>query len=190
MTKSEIRKSVLKLRDGLSIDDINAKSRMILENVTNSNAYSEAENIMIYASMRSEVVTDEIILDALSLGKKVFCPKVTDKDKGIMEFVRIFSLEDLIEGYFKIREPNISDQSEVFSGQTGGNTLMIMPGVAFDKDRNRIGYSGGFYDRYLEKHPDIKTCALLFDCQIVTKISAEDHDKKPVFLFTESGLYS
>ena len=160
--------------------------------------YQAAENILVYASMRSEVMTDDIILDALANGKKVFCPKVTDKESGKMEFVRIMTLEDLKEGYFGIREPEINEESEIAregnleNGQdssvvSADYALVIMPGAAFDRENNRIGYGGGFYDRYLKENPENKTIALAFECQITDeKIPADEFDMKPEVLLTEA----
>ena len=188
LTKDEARKYVLGLRDSLLDEDINTKSRAIFEKVTALLPYKEAENILIYVSMRSEVKTDEIILDALSSGKRVFCPKVTDKKRGIMTFVCISSLEDLKEGYFGIREPElVSGYEEPFFDHK--KSFMIMPLIAFDKGRNRIGYSGGFYDRYLEKNRKLKTCAIAFECQLVGDgIDADDHDIAPSMVITEESI--
>ncbi len=66
-------------------------------------------------------------------------------------------------------------------------TLMIMPGAAFDRDCNRIGYAGGFYDRYLERFPACETIALAFSLQVTDRIPAEIHDRKPSRIMTEKG---
>ena len=105
MTKDDLRKQALLKRDSLLKDKITGYSREIFDKLTALLPYKEAGNILIYASMRSEVITDEIILDALASGKRVFCPKVVDKTNGLMTFVRIRALEELKEGYFGIREP-------------------------------------------------------------------------------------
>ncbi len=68
-----------------------------------------------------------------------------------------------------------------------GCTLMIMPGAAFDRDCNRIGYAGGFYDRYLERFPACETIALAFSLQVTDRIPAEIHDRKPSRIMTEKG---
>ena len=211
MDKGEIRAAVLKKRDALSEKEIEQKSRVIFEKLIKTKDYRACENILVYASMGSEVRTDEIILDALANGKKVFCPKVTDKKAGTMVFVRICALEDLKEGYFHIREPKLVESSEImgktYSGEYKGDilkeipagfedkdyssnedakTLVIMPGVAFDRNRNRIGYGGGFYDRYLSGHPDYATVALCFEEQIVTgSIEPDVTDVIPGYLLTD-----
>ena len=67
--------------------------------------------------------------------------------------------------------------------------LMIMPGVAFDTNRNRVGYGGGYYDRYLESHPQLHTLALAFDMQVLFEVPAEEQDIKPQLLVTETNIY-
>ena len=200
MDKSDIRKASLAKRDALNNEEIEEKSRRIFEKLMELELYRGAENILVYASMRSEVITDDIILDALANGKKVFCPKVTDKNAGVMEFVRIMSPEDLKEGYFGIREPEIHQDSEIavcsdtehseINKESGScKTLVIMPGVAFDKSRSRIGYGGGFYDRYLKRYGSLISVALSFDCQIYDEeIPASNEDIRPVLILTETRL--
>ncbi len=186
MDKSVIRKASLARRDAMTKEEIEEKSRRIFERLLELAIYKDAENILVYASMRSEVMTDDIILDALANGKRVFCPKVTDEKRGIMEFVRIMTLEELSEGYFGIREPDITDESEIFDRNNSEGTLIIMPGAAFDRENNRIGYGGGFYDRFLKTNPSYQTVALAFECQITEElIPADEFDVKPKILLTE-----
>ncbi len=187
MDKESIRREALSKRDLLTAEEIEEKSRQIFLKLTELPVYTEAVNVLIYSSMRSEVRTDEIILDLFSLGKKVFCPKVTDKQGKEMEFVRIFSLEDLEKGYFSIREPRLEESSELFVGDMEGKSLVIMPGAAFDHKRNRVGYGGGFYDRYLRKYSDLSTLALCFDVQISDEIiDSEENDVKPQVILSET----
>ena len=136
MTKDELRQKALLKRDSLDNDKIKGASRVIFEKLTALLPYKDAENILIYASMRSEVITDEIILDALSLGKRVFCPKVVDRKNGLMKFVEIDSLEDLKPGYFGIREPMLPSGfvEEDFDPE---KSLVVMPLVCFDNDKNK-----------------------------------------------------
>ena len=189
MTKDELRKQALLKRDSLDKGRILNKSKKIFEKLIALLPYKEAENILIYVSMRSEVITDEIILDALSVRKKVFCPKVVDRQKGLMKFIEIKSLEELKEGYFGIREP-LSPSEYVEPNFEIEKSLIVMPLVCFDKDRNRIGYSGGFYDRYLSAHKDIRTIAIAFECQKTDgSIPAADHDIAPDMIVTEESIY-
>ena len=189
MTKDDYRKQTLKDRDSLTAVERQEKSRKIFETLTSMEEYQGADAILIYASMRSEVSTDDLILDSLSDGKRVFCPKVTDKDSGTMEFVRIYSPDDLTEGYFGIREPEITEESEVYKDGDCERPLMIMPGVVFDCEKNRIGYSGGFYDRFREQHSDIKAVAICYELQVFGDVlPVEAHDIKSNMIITEDKI--
>lgn len=194
MTKAEIRKEILAKRDSLTEDEISTKSRAIFEKLLCQDEYKEAENILIYASFGSEVRTDEIILDSLAMGKNVYCPKVTDRKNGEMKFVKIMSLEDLSKGYFGIREPELNEDSVVFGDNVSDDAclckaLVVVPGVAFDRHLDRIGYSGGFYDRFLDKNESVNTIALAFDVQIVDyDIPREMHDKSLQIIITEEHV--
>ena len=189
MTKDELRHMFLSRRDDIPASERELFSKRIAQRVFGLEEYRTAENVLIYASMRSEVITDDIILDALGCDKKVFCPKVTDPRNGIMKFVHIQELSDLKKGYFGIREPEISEDYEEPCFDPG-MSLVIMPGVAFDDRRNRIGYSGGFYDRFLAENRGLKTLALCFECQMSgSELPAMAHDVRPDVIITENGIY-
>lgn len=186
--KDMIRKEIIAKRDSLSPQEISDKSKVITNKLLELYEYKNADNILIYASMRSEVITDGIIADALKGGKNVFCPKCTDKDNGVMVFYKINSLDDLKEGYYGIREPEYTSAAEEFGASMDiERSLVIVPGVAFDRRGNRIGYKGGYYDRFLSKYPNIKTIALAYDLQMVDRIPADAHDIPVLQVITESN---
>ena len=211
MTKSEIRKEILKKRDNMPVEEQIAKSRLIFEKLMKMDEYKEATDILVYASLGSEVRTDDIILDCLAMGKKVYCPKVTDRKNGQMVFVRISSIDELKEGFAGIREPEINENSEIFGGElyqdkdenssscqqnddakgqkNEHHVLVLVPGVAFDHARNRIGYNGGFYDRFLESNKEVKTIAIAYDIQLTDfEIPHENHDVKLDIVVTEKVI--
>ena len=202
MTKKDVRKKVLAVRDAISAASKAQYDASIREIVIGLEEYREAEAVLAYVSYKSEVDTTALIQQALADGKHVFAPKVSG---GEMEFWQISSLEDLREGYRGIREPV---QSVAFSDwifrHIGSKVMMWMPGVAFDKERRRIGYGGGFYDRYLTRllqqseQTDstdqaqtqsggfiLTTAALAYSCQVLDRIPYEEHDVKPDLLVTE-----
>ncbi|MCH5258329.1 MAG: 5-formyltetrahydrofolate cyclo-ligase [Lachnospiraceae bacterium] len=202
MNKKDVRKNVLAVRDAIPAEDRARYDASIRESVMGTEEYREADVILAYVSYKSEVDTTSLIRQALADGKNVFAPKVSGSE---MEFWRISSLEDLREGYRGIREPI---QSVAFSDwifrHIGSKVMMWMPGVAFDKERHRIGYGGGFYDRYLTRllqqseQTDstdqaqtqsggfiLTTAALAYSCQVLDRIPYEEHDVKPDLLVTE-----
>lgn len=192
-SKSDIRKATLVQRNALSRDDICAKSEIIFRKLSDTSEYQNAGTVLIYASTGSEVSTDTMIRNCLADGKKVFCPKVVDRANRIMKFVQINSPEDLIAGFHGIREPEITDSSVIYPEKEdiSPDTLVIMPGVAFDRYRNRVGYNGGFYDTFLEKHRNISKIAIAFQLQITnTQIATDKHDIKPDLIITESNNFA
>ena len=98
-----------------------------------------------------------------------------------MQFYKIASLEELTEGYRGIPEPDGSSEQYCYCEEEADHTLMIMPGVAFDPYRNRIGYGKGFYDRFLadKEALKIRTIAVGFQCQLVEEIPQDLNDIRP-----------
>jgi 5-formyltetrahydrofolate cyclo-ligase len=169
-------------------DERAEKSKLILKMLVGTDEYRNAENILTYVSTGSEVETIEFIKLCLADGKNTFVPKVYGSE---MKFIRINSLDELAEGYYGILEPKQDEpvwDDKGYSGEestTTAKTLCIMPGLAFDNHFNRIGYGGGFYDKFLQKHLNIFRIAICFECQIVDAIEAEDTDINPVMIITD-----
>lgn len=185
-TKKEIRKRILALRDGLTSSEKDNKSRMITEKIINIKEYQDTDSVLIFVSYRSEVDTGYIINDCFINHKKVYVPKVNGNN---MEFYRIYSVNDLEEGYKGIREP--ASLKEPFYDNKECTAVMIMPGAVFDKSGNRIGYGGGFYDKYLADSFHGKKVAVCYDIQIVEEgcFITESTDIKPDMVVTESGIF-
>lgn len=151
-------------------------------------AFLEADCILCYAGYKSEVDTFALMECALEKGKRVYCPKVHGKE---MEFYRILSTGDLEAGYKGIREPQGAEDRLFTSGLvTGMKCLMLMPGSVFDRDRHRIGYGGGYYDRYLSNHDGLATMALCFEMQVLENVPSGIYDRKPDIVLTESHIYT
>lgn len=193
INKKELRNEVLQLRDRLTIEERRIKSHRIAEQVVTCKEFVEADKILLYASYKSEVDTFEVFETALSLSKDVYYPKVLGKE---MEFYQINEIEYLVEGYRGIYEPQVSEKGQ-FSPKRKEKVCVIMPGAVFDVKGNRIGYGGGFYDKYLQKlemkiaKENISKIAVAFECQIVKEglIASEEHDVKPDYVITEQQIY-
>ena len=161
-------------------------SKLIREQLFSCKQYESAEIILIYISYLSEVSTFEIIEHSLNLGKKVFCPKVLGS--GIMEFYEITSLKDVVLGYKNIPEPKNTESS--FKNQNPATAIMVIPLVGFDDCKNRLGYGGGFYDRYLQRFPNILSLGLAMECQRYRgQLPIEATDLKPNYIITENGIF-
>ena len=179
--KKEIRKRIFKARKEHEDAWIQEKSRKITETLTQLPEYRNADRIMAYADYNHEVITRYIIEQAWKDGKEVAVPKVFGKD---MIFYRLPYFSQLEAGYFGIPEPR--EDGQVVSWE---EAMMVMPGVAFDVNCNRVGYGGGFYDRFLEKHPKIQRVAVGFSFQMLSEVPTEDTDICPQVIVTEEQVY-
>ena len=175
MNKNAIRTMIKEKKAELSTGYVWTYSLEVCNTFLQSDAYKNAKVIYTYLAYNQEIVTDTIIDAAWKDGKIVAVPKVLDE--GTMEFFKIDSFDNIDFGYCKIPEPTgnepIMHEKDV---------LMILPGLAFDKNNNRLGYGGGFYDRYIEKEERAGTkfykVSLAYDFQILDELPVEDHDKK------------
>ena len=183
-TKKDIRKEFLRRRNYLP-EELRCKYSKLIENsLFSTELYKKADTLLIYASYGSEVSTYGIIEHALKHSKRVFCPKVLAP--GEMEFYEILHPWDLVCGYKNIPEP--TNIEFAYSHHEEAKALMIMPLVAYDFTGMRLGYGGGFYDRYLQKHPALTKVALGFECQkYEAQLPGEATDIRPDYIFTETN---
>ena len=175
--KKVIRKKIFAIRQDISDQWVQDISIELSKHLIALPVFGHAKKVMIYADYHHEVKTDYIIRAAWEAGKQVAVPKVVGKE---MVFHLLTDFEQLKPGYFGIPEP-VSGKAVDWD-----DALMIMPGVAFDRKNHRIGYGGGFYDRYLEKHPGLDTVALAFDFQIKDQVPCEITDICPQVIVTET----
>lgn len=208
--KKRFRREALTKRDGLTAEQRRNYSGRIIKKLIDLPCYVNADAILTYVSFRSEVDTFPLIERAFTDGKAVFAPKVLRKE---MDFFRIYSLADLTAGYRGILEPSGKYSYDEWSGDQLGQCILIcMPGAAFDRARHRIGYGGGFYDRYLgiflqdgantdatvqpqagtdtagHLRRKVATAALAYGCQIFEEIPWEEHDICPERIITETEM--
>lgn len=182
--KTEIRKRVLAIRGGLDEETRRRAQILLTERILGHQWFYRSEILLSFASYGSEINTYEIIGEALKTGKRVYLPKVLTKAHGEPEmvFLRIHSLQELCPGYKGIPEPPGQAPEYRYAAEEAERTLMLMPGVAFDGYRNRIGYGKGFYDRYLADKPAlwVRTIAVGFRCQMLEgELPHEEEDIRP-----------
>lgn len=178
ISKSILRSQVLQLRSQLCAEERERASVLLTERILGHQWYYLSDSILGFFPYGSEIDVCEILKDALAKGKKVYLPKVIGDE---MLFYRVESLEDTVSGYKGIREPKGNTECYWYDETQAQRTLMLMPGVAFDKNRNRIGYGKGYYDRYLRGRDVLqtRTIAVAFACQMVKEIPAEELDVRP-----------
>lgn len=182
LSKKSIRKDILCKRASQAHTDEIYKSNRIKNILLESTMYKDAKTVCVYVSYNHEVDTKELIKRCLSDGKKVAVPKTNTIDKT-MEFFYIDKFEDLEEGSYGILEPK---GNELMNDNL---CLMIIPLVAFDKYKNRLGYGGGFYDKYLASHSFSISVALAYDLQMVDELSSDIYDISPDIILTETKVY-
>lgn len=172
VTKQEIRDYVRKEKRTLTKQKISDYSKEIIRNLFTCTCYKEAFEVYTYVSYNQEADTKELIIQALKDKKRVAVPKVIGEE---MEFFYITSLDEVKEGYQHILEPITSEKAVP---QSGSNPLMLMPGLAFDRNGNRIGYGGGFYDKYLLRYQEAQfiKCALGYEFQLFDQLEREQFD--------------
>lgn len=180
--KNLIRKQMKQLRADMTRTERFEKSMQIFEQLIAVPEFKRADRIYTYVSMDNEIDTIMLIDYSLSLEKRVFVPRVSGKD---MEFYEISDISELNPGYMGIYEPDINGKEPDYS-RTG---FMCMPGLAFDKSYNRIGYGGGFYDRYLSVENKLYKAALAYEAQLLESIPAQDGDVRPDMIVTEESIY-
>lgn len=178
--KKAIRKQIFAKRKEVSDEQIRDWSQSIADKVMGLEEFKNAAYIYAYVDYNREVSTRPIIEAAWKAGKKVAVPKVDGKDMIFYDFTTYDQLEP---GYFDIPEPA---RGEIVNWE---EAIMLMPGVAFDAARHRVGYGGGFYDRFLEANPKHPTIALAFDFQIVDAAPYEEIDILPGKVVTETKVY-
>ena len=186
-TKEQIRKRIIQARNQMTSETVAEKSSLIAQKVMKTPEYEEADNILLYADYRHEVMTREIFDDAVLRKKKVFFPK--SNADGTMEFYQVVSVKQLESGYKGIKEP-VADNQYLYSFRKQEDTLIIVPGVAFDMKGYRIGYGKGFYDRFLRDKRQMTAIGLCFSNQIVEEIPHDVHDIRMDKVVTEEIIYS
>ena len=180
-TQAEIRKRVLKLRDELGPKEREKGAVLLTERILGHQWFYGSREILCFASFGSEIDTSVIWQEALRLGKAVYMPRVVETPSLVMEFYRIRSESELRPGYRGIQEPVESAPRYEYHAEKMSRTLMLMPGAAFDRQKNRLGYGKGFYDRYLAEKEALclRTIGVGFSCQMVEEIPRTPKDIRP-----------
>ena len=165
--KAELRKKIFQEMKTLSQEQKQAMDQVLTERFLQHPFYQEAKTIATYLSFPHEFQTQELIEQALKGGKKVLIPKTYPK--GRMEFV-VYNPQQLAKTSFGLLEP----QGDLEVVEPSQIDLIHVPGLAFTTEGYRIGYGGGYYDRYLE-HFAGHTMSTIYPCQ-VQEFNSENHD--------------
>jgi 5-formyltetrahydrofolate cyclo-ligase len=168
MNKQELRRSIREKKRAMTPEEIASRSAKLAQLFLASDAYRNAKTIYGYLPYNQEVRTVPMLEQALKDGKKVAVPKCYGDE---MRFIYMDDLSKVEKGYANIPEPIADDP--VADDETA---LVLMPGLAFDPQGHRIGYGGGFYDKFLAAEPNHPTLALCYDFQMFPILETEEFD--------------
>lgn len=196
ISKEKVRKEAMEARDSMDEESRQQKSHRIVEKILQLDCFRQADVVLSYHSFRSEVDVDALNRGILLQKKSLYLPKTFVKEKKI-RFYQITDLAKLKQGYQKIREP--MGKEPEFSWETiqkeKKKVIMIMPGTAYDARGYRMGYGGGYYDRYLNeyekewKNSDFCMIFVAFSEQKVLMVPGERCDVKPDIIVTDKENY-
>lgn len=184
--KKTLRRYFRELRDSMTIQEVTAKSQAIYERVLSLEVFQEVQYPFIYFAMGNEVQTERLIRACIEMGKHVSIP-VTLAEEKRMVAAHIVDVDGLVEtGKFRIREPRAGTYELV---EPSSIDLVLAPGIAFDVRGRRIGYGGGYYDRFLLLvRASTPVIGLAYESQIVYDIPVEQHDMSVDMIVSEKRI--
>ncbi len=168
MDKKQLRDRIRAQKRAMTEEEICAASQQLTALFLATDAYKAARTIYGYLPYNQEVRTVPLLRQAIKDGKQVAVPKVYGEE---MRFILLTDLTQVETGYAGIPEP-VAD-GPVACDPTA---LVLMPGLAFDEKGHRMGYGGGFYDRFLAQEPEHPTIALCYSFQVLPEIPVEEFD--------------
>ena len=168
MDKKALRAEIRAKKRAMTAQEIEEKSAALAKAFYETAEYKNAKTIYGYLPYNQEVRTTQMLAHALADGKQVAVPKVYGDE---MKFILLSDLSQVAKGYAGIPEP-VAD-GPVAADPTA---LVLMPGLAFDPEGHRLGYGGGFYDKFLAAEPDHSTLALCYDFQMLPHLDTESYD--------------
>ena len=181
--RTTLRAQTLAARDGLSAAERQQKSRAITERILALPEFNAARSVFAYVSFRSEAETLDLIAHCLKKGVTVSVPLTLVQEHRLLPYAITDPAQDLAPGYCSIPEP----LQTLPLVDPGTIEVVVMPGSVFDARGGRLGYGGGFYDRFLQgAAPQALRIGLAFDLQVVETVPLESHDQSLDYLITES----
>ena len=175
-----LRKKVLAERSKIGKEQHSIMGNKIIESFKSTDLYKNAKMIMIYISFGTEIHNHEFIKDALAEGKEIVVP-VTFHSPRMMKPSQILSFNELEPGYYNILSPKEESIRYVDKSQID---VIIVPGAVFDREGYRIGYGGGYYDRFLADFNKPKV-SFAFEMQLTDEVPKEDFDVPVDYIITE-----
>lgn len=185
-TRGVLRREVLARRDKLSGEERQRKSELVMARLCELAPFAQAEMVFTYINFRSEVETMPLVRQCLKAGRKISVP-VTMREESRLVACRITDPDrELHTGYCNIPEPDPATAAVINPQEI---EVVLLPGSVFDRRGGRLGYGGGFYDRFLEyEAPKAVRIGLAFELQVVENLPLMPHDKLLHYLVTEDEV--
>jgi 5-formyltetrahydrofolate cyclo-ligase len=184
--RQELRQRILGTRDGLSENDRHAKSLSVMHNFWTLPEMEHWSTLFIYVNFRSEVETMGLIKRCIHQGIRVAVPLVDASAVCMVPLLISDPGRDLKPGYYNIPEPDPQKALRVAAAEIDA---AVIPGSVFDIHGGRLGYGGGYYDRFLlNDAPQAKRIGFAFELQVVEKVPLEPHDQPLDILITEKRI--
>lgn len=181
MTKQQIREKILNMRRSLTSKYIEDESAKIYEYLTESGMLKDAKSVLCYSDFDGEVKTAMLTGWMMFQGIKVSLPCMHEKTLHAAD-IKSAGLE---LSNFGIAQPKFADAAMIGPAELD---VIIVPGIAFDRAKNRIGFGRGYYDEFLKHATNAKKIAVAYDFQIVDSIPAEAHDVRMDMIVTPDGI--
>ncbi|MBN2600071.1 MAG: 5-formyltetrahydrofolate cyclo-ligase [Candidatus Thermoplasmatota archaeon] len=182
--KESIRSLLRKKRNAMHESEVLEKSRRIKAHLFSMQEFQKARTILFYVSYDNEVNTHEMIQESLRMKKHIAVP-VSDAETRTIICSTLSKWDDLSLGAYNILEPRKDCIEQIAPTSID---LILLPGIAFDSEGNRIGHGKGYYDRLLQNNLHANRFGLAFEFQIVEKIPTGKHDRRVEKIITEDRI--
>lgn len=185
--KRKLRRKMMDMREALSPEGVRRESLAVCERLIRHPAFKEGKTILFYYPHRKELDVRPAMEEAWLAGKRVVLPKSDPASKSL-SFFRIERGEALVSGSYGIPEPSGKEAARILPDAID---LVVVPGVAFDERGYRLGYGGGYYDRFFSRHPGpFHRIGVAYSFQVVPTVYPEEHDQRLDGLITPSMTLS
>lgn len=187
MDKKVIRERLLERRSGMSGPDVDSMSRCIVKAVQGLKQWGQAREVLLYWPIRNEVDIRPLLHESWDSGKKLFMPCCRRDEPGIMDFGVVRAEQDLLSGSFGIKEPC---RSRCEFPDAVSPDIIVVPGVGFDRNGYRIGFGGGYYDRFLARpqKDNFLAVGVCYSFQLVEGFPIEPWDKAVELICTDKEM--
>lgn len=184
--KDTLRQYYKNVRKALSKEEKHGLDLKVFNNLVDTLNLEQYSSILCYVSFGLEVDTNMYIKRLIDSGLPLYVPKCYTDDRS-MKFFRLNTLKRLVTGAYNILEP-IQDTHSIIL-QDYSNSICIVPALSFDTNGYRLGWGGGYYDRFLGSNQNVYTVGICYDCCITDSIPKDQYDVHVDMVLTENNIY-